>query len=420
MIEHDRGPELGGGTCAPGAVLSVPLTETSPGVYETFWTVPADLPAGVYDVVGCLTVAGEAKAATPPAVLIVQTPPPVSTGPGQPPTPSPPAPTPPSGTPTTQAPVSPPPAGAPHVAPPNVVPVYLVPQPPLYPPAPGGDANLPPAPSWSAAPTRSVPAGELWVTPDDYLVLGVRNSLAGVGLTMAVRMWDPSGQFVGGTVTVHPPSDRSLNYYTMPLSYGYLCEVSVVASTGTPVRGQTLVQVLAARGPTTAFTTYGVLCQDYVTSYQAVGYPASGVKDSTSRPGASNYFRSASGATSIPTAARWVLAWAQTYIQTTATVKTRWPFITYTPYQTSATNIDLPAFAGVGASKQGDFYWIRGLGSGAQDTTSGILVRTSTPLPDHLELYPGGNLQFGWDNLDGGNDSVQFWYFFYEEVLEVG
>src|SRR5579864_6889529 len=98
MIEHDHGPELGA-PCGAGSVLSLPLVETSPGVYETWWQVTAELAPAVYNVVGCLTVAGQQKAATPAAVLIVQPPPP------PPPSAAPPGPTaPPAGPPTPETP----------------------------------------------------------------------------------------------------------------------------------------------------------------------------------------------------------------------------------------------------------------------------------------------------------------------------
>src|SRR5258708_4721623 len=45
------------------------LLETSAGVYEARWTVPADVDAGRYDVVATLTVGGIRLAATPPAAL---------------------------------------------------------------------------------------------------------------------------------------------------------------------------------------------------------------------------------------------------------------------------------------------------------------------------------------------------------------
>src|SRR5258708_7097757 len=58
------------------------LLETSAGVYEARWTVPADVDAGRYDVVATLTVGGIRLAATPPAALeLVRQ---VAEGPGAP------------------------------------------------------------------------------------------------------------------------------------------------------------------------------------------------------------------------------------------------------------------------------------------------------------------------------------------------
>lgn len=408
--------------CTPGAVLTLPLTETSPGVYETWWSVPADLAAGVYNLVGCLTIGGAPKAVTPPAVLLVLGPlPPPPTAPALGAAAPPPAPgaAPPS-PPAPGAPPPPPPAPPPTEAPPTITQVQLVPQAPAYPAAPGGDSTLPQAPTWASTPTRAVPAGELWVTPDDFLVLGVRNSLANVALTLSVRMWGADGQFTGGSVTVTPPSDRSLNYYTMPLAYGYICEVAVVASTGTPQRGRTLAQVLLARGPKTAFTTYAILCQDYITSFTKVGWPPGQIIPGTSRPGYTNFVQFATGAQTIPTGARWILQWVQGGIITSGAAKNRWARLTYTPPQTNATDFEVMSTSGVPANTTADQYFVLGLGSGQSDASAGLpTLRIATPLPP-VEGIAGGNWQAAWYNQDAGNDSPQFWYMFYEEVLEIG
>lgn len=411
--------ELGAGSsgaapCGAGAVLTIPLTETSPGVYETWYNLPADgsLPPGIYDLIGCLTVQGVQLAVQPPAVLILlQAPaavPPAQPGVG--------AAAPPAGTGAPPAAAGPPPptiapGGPQPPAPPSVSVEQLVPQPATTPAQP----VLIPWPSIGPQPVPNIPAGELWVTPDDMIVLGVRNSLSGVALTLAVKLWGMDGSRQDGTVTVVPPSDRSINYYTMQLGYGYLVGASVVVSSGTPARGQTIAQILLARGPAASFTTYRVLTQDYLTQYQKAGWPPGVIVSGTSRPGyVTNVKTLSGGVNTIPSGARWLLQFAQNTLATSAAVKNRTAFLVYTPPQTNATDYRVLASQPIVANQTVEVDFVAGLGTGASDRNV-----ITTPLPTNVEGMPGGNWQAGFDNLDGG-DSPSFWYIFYEETLELG
>jgi len=406
--------------CGAGAVLTIPLTETSPGVYETWFNLPADLQPGIYDLVGCLTVGGGTLAVQPPAVLIVLAAPPAGLVPLPPPgiaagAAPPVAIAPPAEVPITTGP--PPPLAAP---PPTVTVQELQAQPGAFPAAPGGTDGLPSSPSWAAIATRSVPAGELWVTPDDMIVVGVRSSLAGVALTLAARLWGPDGQFAGGSTIIRPPGDRSLNFYVMPLSYGYLIQAAVLPTAGNPARGQTLVSVGLARGPVASFLRYAILAQDYVTDTNPVGWPPGGVVPGTSRPGYTADLKFATGAQAVPTGARWQVQWVQGNIVTSATVKTRWARLTYIPPQTNATDFEVMSAAGIPASTNGEVYFIRGLGQANGDQSLGLgSIRIATPLPE-VEGFEGGSWQASWYNQDAGNDSPGFWYLFYEETLEDG
>jgi len=252
--------------CTPGAVLTLQLTQTSEGVYETWWSVPPDLPAGVYDLVGCLTIGGAQKAVQPPAVLIVLSAPPPP-APAPPPGAAPPPPPPPGPAP------APAPAPPPPPPPPSTTITALTPAGMGVPAAPGGNSSLPSAPTWANLNTRSVPAGELWVTPDDYLIVGVQNSKSGVTLQVGLRIWGPDGSFVGGTTLITPTSDRALHYTAIPLPYGYLAAVAVVATAGAPQRGQCYASLRVARGPTSAFLTWWHLGADYVTAAQGPTWP---------------------------------------------------------------------------------------------------------------------------------------------------
>ncbi len=297
----------------------IPLTETSPGVYETWWTVPLDFPSGVYDVVGVLVVAGEQKAPTPPAVLIVLPLPP-------PPTPAAPA--------AEVPPVPPPPTPAAPAA--EVPPVPTPPTPaapvPAFPPPPRSPGG--PFPGTALGGPVQV-GGAIRVTPDDLLIIGVRNVQSGVQVVLSARLWTDAGDWSASSKTVTPPTDRSLTYYAMPLTWGYLVAAAAVAlAAGTlPVRGQTLVSIRLARGSVASFTTTALLAQDYLTGQGGPAWPPGQIVPGLSGMGFINEVvvnNPAVGAEwnmLFPTGARTRLITLQAQLTTNAVVGNRTPVL---------------------------------------------------------------------------------------------
>ena len=400
----------------PGAVLEVPLTETSPGVYETWYNLPADLAPGIYDVVGTLTVGGTLAAVTPPAVLILLTPsgaaPPAPVGAPQPTAAAPPQPAaPPPAGPGAPAP-TPTPAPAPG---PVTIPGRPTPSP--FAPAPGGSSNLPEAPTWSAEATRSVPGGELWVTPDDMLIIGVRSSLPGVTLTLAARMWDPTGQFVGGVTNVVPPGDRSLNFYTMPLGYGYLTHAALVTPSGNVHRGQTYVQVLLARELATKFQTYACLFQGYLSSTRKLSWPPGLLEDPLDGQGYLYDFQVSTPSAGsqwnqqVPSFARWRVASIVAELDTSATVANRFPGIQWTNDHLAVIFSPMSNLTETAGNSQ-VYTWAR---RGTADVITGTLSTVGLDLP--LMLRAGGGIQSQVQNMQSG-DQWKNIYMSVEEWIE--
>lgn len=227
--------------------MSIPprlqLTETSPGVYETYWTVPADTDPGLYDAVGSFILGGVLSSVTPPSLFMVLA--------------------------AAPAPIAVPAVSTPPPAEGGAAPVTAgAPTPPAAPIVITAWAQ----PAWGGTPGRNVPAGELWVTPDDVLIIGVRCSQPSMAVTAAVRLWSPDGTYQGGAITITPPSDRSLHFTAMPLSYGYLAAAAVQSVGNSPQRGQLLCSLRLARGALASFQTFWFLAQDYLTNQQQVGW----------------------------------------------------------------------------------------------------------------------------------------------------
>jgi|SRR5579863_313913 len=245
--------------CAPGSVLSLTLTQTTPGVYETWWSVPPDLPAGVYDLVGCLAIAGTQKAVEPPAVLIVLSPP----APPAPPAPSPPPP--PTEIPGPGLPPpAPPPGGAAAGAPGAIVPTLL------------GSSQAP----------NSLPglaSGQaMWVTPDDAFYLLLQSNIQGLEVTVTWRLWTPAGEMSLGALTVATVTGtRSADTFMIPLSYGWLISAVVIANPNENATGGELYAVLSLmRGARAQLNQLEVLAAGYVVNFCPLSWPGSGVRRS--------------------------------------------------------------------------------------------------------------------------------------------
>src|SRR5712692_1440616 len=102
---------------------------------------------------------------------------------------------------------------------------------------------------------RGGPPLPLWVTPDDLLIVGHRSSVAGLTLRLGGVIWHPDGTQHELNTNILPTSDRSLNFTSIPLHYGYLVHASVGVAVGTPKRGQVLVSLQVARPPAVGFRT---------------------------------------------------------------------------------------------------------------------------------------------------------------------
>lgn len=285
------------------------LTETAPGRYQTWWSVPPDTDPGRYVLRGHLTQAGMRRAVVPLGGVVI-TPraqiPVVIQGP---------LPTPPTA-PQPAAPPPPPPAAPP-------------PPPPVPPPAPVA-APPPPSPADYLHPGIR-PDVALWVTPDDVVVVKVRNSASGVMLQATVGLWSPEGNWAGTAAPITPATDRSLGVTTIPLATGYLVSVAVAVTGGAAVRGQCLVSVYLQRGSGGAAVIYRALGQDYVTSQRVVGWPPGTTQEGVSGRGflrAITLTQPVAGvdwSTTVPTAARWRLRQVNAVLTTSGVVANRSP-----------------------------------------------------------------------------------------------
>jgi len=159
----------------------------------------------------------------------------------------------------------------------------------------------------------SVEPGAFLVTGEDNLRINSWNSLAGVVLTITIRFLDTNGEIIPYVYTHTPNTNRTKATTDFPLGVGFPLNVQIVASSGTPVVGQTFVQAQIIRGLGGATQALSTLLQGYVTAVQAVSWPGSPIVSSTATEGV---IRSIAGTTpaaaaeiseTVPTLARWEL-----------------------------------------------------------------------------------------------------------------
>ena len=108
------------------------------------------------------------------------------------------------------------------------------------------------------SPRLLVPAGR-YLTVDDGLRVTSWNAASGVVLTIEGRWLTLEGEERVFAATHTPNTDRTAANTVLPRGEGWLLEVQVRASTGTPRRGQCFVLVEIVRGLNTLQTPIGTL-----------------------------------------------------------------------------------------------------------------------------------------------------------------
>lgn len=155
---------------------------------------------------------------------------------------------------------------------------------------------------------------DLFVTGEDNLHVTAVNALGGVRITIAGRMWDSEHrQIIPLRRDLALTSDRTMNETFIALGVGFLLNVTVRATIGAPLIGQTYVQVELVRGLQAATELVGTLTGGYVTSAQCACWPGQLFESSIAGGGA---IRTITGtmpaagaeiAETVPTGARWEL-----------------------------------------------------------------------------------------------------------------
>jgi hypothetical protein len=174
---------------------------------------------------------------------------------------------------------------------------------------------------------------QFFLTGEDKLRVVSANSLAGVSLKVQWRAATLAGDVVPSSQDHTPNSDRTVKRQDYELGSGSLLNVTVFASAGAPLTGQTFVIVQLVRGDGAAAIVLGTLLAGYVTAVQALGFPGSPITPSVS---GEPYVRAITGTTpalsassfeTVPTGARWEVMQYQFLLSTGVAVANRTPYL---------------------------------------------------------------------------------------------
>ena len=119
----------------------------------------------------------------------------------------------------------------------------------------------------------------------DFLVISTRNSLAGVVVSLEVRVMDRNGQIHHHRFSHTPNIDRTSARSEFRIGAGLLVGVGVAATGGTPRRGETFVCLFLSRDAAAPANLMVPLVADYVVTGVALGWPGAIMRSSVEGPG---------------------------------------------------------------------------------------------------------------------------------------
>lgn len=269
----------------------------------------------------------------------------------------------------------------------------------------------------SGASTRPTLVGTegLYITGDDHLLITTLNAVASAELRIGGRVLRIDGSIVPFQDRHVPNTDRTAATTLIRLPEGWLQNVTVVSSGGSPLYAQTWVRVDLVRGDNAGRTTLATLVQGVVTAAQRRAWPGSPLVATHEGPGA---MRSITGtdpgaaaefSETVPTGARWRPHALSFTLLTDATVANREVALTFD----DGTNIYCVQLPGAVQAAGGVRRYSYGLDTAVVASGLGAVDRT-IPLPRLLMLAGHrirsvtGNLQAG-DNYSAPQLLVEEW-----------
>lgn len=229
------------------------------------------------------------------------------------------------------------------------------------------------------------PPSDLYVGPDDGLLLRATNSASGVVVKITGMFLRPDGQLIPLEFKLAPTSDRTINTVAWPLGEGYLLSLAAFIDSGTLKRGQCFVQVRATRGIQSSRFHYAQLMSGYVSTSDPLGWP--GDPRRSSLEGRGN-LRSITGtdpaanveiAETVPTGAQWLLYAVKATLVTDANVANRQSMLAIK--DSAGVLVAVSPFPGTqAASLTNDLHWMAGVTHAVQILSTSKTAGLPTPM----------------------------------------
>lgn len=251
-------------------------------------------------------------------------------------------------------------------------------------------------------------------TTADALRLTVHNSQTGAVIAVHYRILTRDQGIHATVYQFGATADRLATAAEFVIGEGYLLNVTVFASAGSPRRGQTFVRLQVIRGRGEAATVLGTLVQGYVTGNQDRAWPGSPLEGSLEGDG---YVRLVQGGDpagpeardAVPTGARWELLSWQAVIFTDASGISRHINLTYDDGTVVYVRVTNPA--SIGPSKSSTIGFAQGLPLETVilgENNMGGLPRTLVLLAGHRISTLTSNVSLG-DNYAQPQMLVREW-----------
>lgn len=241
-------------------------------------------------------------------------------------------------------------------------------------------------------------------TGEDRLQIESWNSVSGVAIAIAGRIWEPRTGIRTFSHGHTPNTDRTIATELIGLGDGYLLNCVVFAGVGSPRVGQTFVSLHVVRGHTGGITRLATLLQGYVTRSQELAFPGSPVLTSEEGGGVirtitgSNPAANTEWAETVPTGARWHVMGVSARLVASAVAGNRSPAVIV-----SSGGVTLGAFPIDSIqvpSESREWYWWAGTPYDQQITGAHYIGG----LPSDLVLLGGEIIGSTTNNFQAGDD----------------
>ncbi len=242
-----------------------------------------------------------------------------------------------------------------------------------------------------------------YFTGEDALRVTTFNAAAGVTLAIEGRRIDVDGHIQPFAERHVPTTDRTVASTTFPLGEGFLLNVQLRATAGTPRIAQCFAILEVVRGVTGSVVPLATLVQGYVTDTSRLAWPGSPLRSSIDGPGV---IRSIAGtdpaagaeiAEVVPANARWQLDTVRVELVTDATVANRTVTLIVDDGATTLASVTASAAQAASLTRQYQAY-----ASGGAPRLDGTVFYL--PIPPELMLMGGFRVRTSTAGIVAGDN----------------